>query len=68
MLLYTDGLIERRRESLTDGLDRLLREAAAHRDAGPAELAAAVVHALHDPEHIDDVCLLAARVSPGKIA
>jgi sigma-B regulation protein RsbU (phosphoserine phosphatase) len=68
VLLYTDGLIERRRESLTDGLDRLLREAAAHRDAGPAALAAAIVRALHDPERVDDVCLLTARVRSPTIA
>ncbi len=63
VLLYTDGLVERRSESLTDGLDRLLREAAAPPDDTPAALAAAVVRALHDPEHVDDVCLLAARAA-----
>jgi sigma-B regulation protein RsbU (phosphoserine phosphatase) len=63
VLLYTDGLIERRSESLTDGMDRLLGEASTHRDETPAALAAAVVRALHDPEHIDDVCLLAARIA-----
>ena len=64
VLLYTDGLIERRSESLTDGMDRLLREAATHREDTVAALVAAVVHALRDPEHVDDVCVLAARVSP----
>ena len=63
VLFYTDGLIERRSESLTDGMDRLLREAAKCRELPPATLVAAVVRALHDPEHIDDVCLIAARVA-----
>ena len=63
MLLYTDGLVERRSESLTDGLDRLLREVAGHRDETVARLVPAVVRALHDPQHVDDVCVLAARVA-----
>jgi sigma-B regulation protein RsbU (phosphoserine phosphatase) len=62
VLLYTDGLVERRSESLTDGLDRLLHVVAAHRDDTAATLVGAVVRALHDPAHIDDVCVLAARV------
>jgi phosphoserine phosphatase RsbU/P len=62
VLLYTDGLVERRSESLTDGMDRLLRVAADHRDDPVATLVGAVVRALHDPAHVDDVCLLAARV------
>jgi phosphoserine phosphatase RsbU/P len=62
VLLYTDGLIERRSESLTEGMDRLLRVAEAHRDGSAAELVGAVVRTLHDPAHLDDVCVLAARV------
>jgi PAS domain S-box-containing protein len=62
LLLYTDGLIERRRESLTDGLDRLLGEAGRHRDDAPAALVSGLVRTLRDPEHADDVCVLAARV------
>jgi phosphoserine phosphatase RsbU/P len=62
VLLYTDGLIERRRQSLSDGLDRLLAEVTAQDDQAPAALAPAVVHALHDPGHADDVCLLAMRI------
>jgi len=62
VLLYTDGLVERRSESLTDGMERLLRAVALHREETAAALAAAVVRALHDPAHVDDVCLLAVRV------
>ena len=63
MLLYTDGLVERRSESLTDGMDRLLRTVAGHRDETAEALVAAVGRALHDPAHVDDVCLLAVRVA-----
>jgi PAS domain S-box-containing protein len=63
VLLYTDGLVERRSEPISDGLDRLLAEAAAHRAAGAAGLAGALVRRLRDAEHPDDVCLLAARVA-----
>ena len=49
VLLYTDGLVERRSESLTDGMERLLRAVALHREETAATLAAAVVRALHDP-------------------
>lgn len=62
VLLYTDGLVERRAESLTDGMERLLRVAASHRDESAESFVGAVVRALHDPEHVDDVCVLAARV------
>ena len=62
VVLYTDGLVESRARRLDDGMDRLLREVAKHRDDAPAELASSVVRALHDAEHTDDVCLLAARV------
>ena len=62
VLLYTDGLVERRSESLTDGMERLLGAVALHRQETAAALAAAVVRALHDPAHVDDVCVLAVRV------
>jgi PAS domain S-box-containing protein len=62
LLLYTDGLIERRGESLTAGMDRLLGEAAARRGAATPVLLAGLVRELPDPHHVDDVCLLAARV------
>jgi serine phosphatase RsbU (regulator of sigma subunit) len=63
VLLYTDGLVERRSESLTDGMERLLRTVALHREETAETLVATVVRALHDPAHVDDVCLLAVRVS-----
>jgi serine/threonine-protein kinase RsbW len=60
VLLYTDGLIERRSRSLEEGMGHLLAEAAIHRDCSPARLTDQIVRALRSPEHADDVCLLAA--------
>ena len=53
-MLYTDGLVERRKETIDTGLDRLL--AAIHLAGTPEEL----VEALRDPnaENDDDVCIL----------
>jgi PAS domain S-box-containing protein len=63
VLFYTDGLVERRSESLTEGMERLLRTVTLHREEDAATLAASVVRALHDPAHVDDVCLLAVSVA-----
>lgn len=61
LLLYTDGLIERRAHSLSAGLDRLLEEIVAHREQDVASLVAGVVRALAERDQPDDVCLLGAR-------
>lgn len=61
VLLYTDGLVERRSSNVTDDLERLLRELDAPRDAPVT--AADVVRALEGPEHADDVCALALRLA-----
>ena len=63
VLLYTDGLIERRSHSADEGMDRLCAEAAAHREDPLAKLSATITRALVDEEHRDDICLLAARLS-----
>jgi serine phosphatase RsbU (regulator of sigma subunit) len=64
LLLYTDGLVERRDESIDDGLARLERHAGllarAPLDAGLR----ALVDALRDPAGLDDVTALAVRVPP----
>lgn len=60
VLLYTDGLIERRALPLNNGMDRLLAEVSAHRDEAAPRLAANIVRAFHDAEHTDDTCLLIA--------
>jgi PAS domain S-box-containing protein len=60
LLLYTDGLVERRGESLDAGLARLL--AAAGDSAAPEALTAALL----PPEGgEDDVCILSVRLRPG---
>ena len=53
LVLYTDGLIERRGESIDDGLERLM--AAATRDASPEALALALDDGRQGD---DDVCVL----------
>lgn len=60
VLLYTDGLVERRSVSLDVGLDRLVDGLTRHRGAPPSQLAGDLVRGLHDPEHSDDICLLVA--------
>jgi serine/threonine-protein kinase RsbW len=60
LVLFTDGLVERRTRSIDDGLARLLEEIARRPDAAASELVAALPGALLDPESIDDdVCMLA---------
>ncbi len=60
MLAYTDGLIERRGESLDTGLDRLRAAAVAGEDS-PEALLNAVVSSVADEAVVDDVALLAVR-------
>jgi serine phosphatase RsbU (regulator of sigma subunit)/anti-sigma regulatory factor (Ser/Thr protein kinase) len=62
LLLYTDGLVERRQESIQIGLDRLLDEAARHEDADVDELCNHILSTLIDPERLgDDIALVAMR-------
>ncbi|HYF28263.1 MAG TPA: SpoIIE family protein phosphatase [Baekduia sp.] len=67
IVLYTDGLIERRGESLADGQRRLRERAAALVGLEPADLGARLVRAERtDRPFEDDVALLVARVeAPG---
>jgi PAS domain S-box-containing protein len=58
VLLYTDGLVERRQESIDDGFDRLLEEAEAHRREPAPALAARLLRALIPGEHHDDACVM----------
>ncbi|WP_435127595.1 SpoIIE family protein phosphatase [Actinacidiphila sp. bgisy144] len=73
LLLYTDGLVERRGEDIDASLERLagLRlppaEAPARAGLGSLDaLLARVVHRLAPAEAEDDVALLAARAVPGR--
>lgn len=65
VLLYTDGLVERRRQPIDEGMDRLLEEVRAHRHQAPSTLTASLLRALDHSELRDDVCLLAASVGAG---
>jgi phosphoserine phosphatase RsbU/P len=62
LLLYTDGLIERRAQLIDEGMDRLATAVAARRDDPGSTLASALLHELRDPDHPDDMCVLLAGV------
>jgi PAS domain S-box-containing protein len=62
VVLYTDGVIERRERSIDVGLERLLEEVRAHRDEAPTELASNLLRALEADEHRDDACGLVVRL------
>jgi PAS domain S-box-containing protein len=63
LLLYTDGLIERRARSLDEGLERLCAAAREHAAAPAGALAGALVRTQREGVAADDVCLLAARIA-----
>jgi anti-sigma regulatory factor (Ser/Thr protein kinase)/putative methionine-R-sulfoxide reductase with GAF domain len=68
LMFYTDGLVERRREPLTDGINRLLRVV---RDAGSAEDACGrAMSGLVPPEGPDDdvaVVAIQTALIPGEL-
>jgi serine phosphatase RsbU (regulator of sigma subunit) len=62
LLLYTDGLVERRDESLQVGLDRLLDVAAGHEGADVDALCDRILAALIESDHVaDDIALVVMR-------
>jgi serine phosphatase RsbU (regulator of sigma subunit)/anti-sigma regulatory factor (Ser/Thr protein kinase) len=64
VLLYTDGLIERRGHSIDEGLDAL-RDAVASAPKDPDRLLEHILaHVVGSGERRDDIALLAARVLP----
>jgi serine/threonine-protein kinase RsbW len=66
LLLYTDGLIERRDRLLDVGFDVLAREYAHRRDAPLPGLAVGLADTLVGREHADDVCLLVLSLGAGR--
>ncbi|RBY76431.1 histidine kinase [Geodermatophilus sp. TF02-6] len=69
LLLYTDGLVERRGELLDDGLGRVCDAAGRYAAADPARLTARLLaEVLADTDQPDDVALIAARLLPGPLA
>ncbi|TRW77598.1 SpoIIE family protein phosphatase [Mycolicibacterium sp. 018/SC-01/001] len=62
LLLYTDGLVERRRESIDDGITRATNVVGAHRGTALDELADVIMTGLTpDGGYDDDVALLLYR-------
>jgi serine phosphatase RsbU (regulator of sigma subunit) len=62
LLLYTDGLVERREESIQVGLDRLLRVASSHESSDVDELCDHILSSLIESDHVgDDIALVAMR-------
>jgi PAS domain S-box-containing protein len=65
VVLYTDGLVERRRENLSSGLDRLARAAADLTCLGPDALVTALVRRMLDTTAPpDDVAVVSVRLIP----
>ncbi len=64
VLLYTDGLIERRDENIDEGLRRLCETLAVHQALSPEPLVSAIIDSLLDSGQEDDVALLALRLTP----
>ncbi|WP_037672621.1 PP2C family protein-serine/threonine phosphatase [Streptomyces griseus] len=63
LVLYTDGLVERRREDIDTGLARLADSLARHRDEDPERLADAVLLELLPPGGAtDDTALVIVRL------
>jgi serine phosphatase RsbU (regulator of sigma subunit) len=63
LLLYTDGLVERRGESIERSLDRL-RQAVVHGPTEPEELCGELLGSFAAVPVEDDVAIVAARVRP----
>jgi len=64
VLLYTDGLVERRGEHLDTGLCRLTETAGRLADLPLQQLCDTLLQELADGRHEDDVALLAVRAHP----
>ncbi|MGY1781660.1 SpoIIE family protein phosphatase [Geodermatophilus sp. SYSU D01036] len=65
LLLYTDGLVERRREPLDTGLRRVADAAARLSDVEPYRLTRALLAEVLDDDALpDDVAVIAARLVP----
>ncbi|WP_055694158.1 SpoIIE family protein phosphatase [Streptomyces prasinopilosus] len=62
LLLYTDGLVERREESLTDGLERLRRHASAAARRPLESFCDELLARLLTPTDDDDTALVALRL------
>jgi serine phosphatase RsbU (regulator of sigma subunit) len=64
LLLYTDGLVERRDRSIDEGLDRLVALLGGLADRTPDEVCDAVLTGMLVQTPQDDVALVAVRLGP----
>ncbi len=67
LVLYTDGLVERRGATLDDGMERLAEVAGAARSGGVQDLLDAVLDGLVGDGPTDDVAVVAARLTPAAL-
>jgi serine phosphatase RsbU (regulator of sigma subunit) len=63
LVLFTDGLIERRHRTLQDGLTQLCNVIGAGPSA-PALLSRYIVHAMNDGKATDDIAVVSAQLTP----
>lgn len=66
LLFYTDGLVERRSESIDTGIDRLAAHIA-DSSAPVADVADSIIGTLADADHTDDVVLVAVAVEEARL-
>jgi serine phosphatase RsbU (regulator of sigma subunit) len=64
VLLYTDGLVERRDQVFDDGIERLGRALTEERDRPIEEMCDALLHRLIPDGAEDDVALVGVRLLP----
>ncbi|MFI6284742.1 PP2C family protein-serine/threonine phosphatase [Streptomyces sp. NPDC051018] len=62
LLLYTDGVVERRGEAITEGIARLGRGLAANAGRSPEETLERLTAVYTRSAHDDDACLLAVHI------
>ncbi|MFB8394762.1 PP2C family protein-serine/threonine phosphatase [Streptomyces yangpuensis] len=62
LLLYTDGMVERRGEDIADGVDTLRKALARCDGLGPQDALDRILEACASDEHDDDTCLVALGV------
>jgi PAS domain S-box-containing protein len=64
VVLYTDGLVERRSQPLDDGMERLRATVGRHGSGSVSTLLEQVIRVVPDVDHGDDICALVARLAP----
>ena len=67
LVLYTDGLIERRKRALDEGMDDLLVALVAHRSLPIEEMADTLLDRLDPTNRQDDTALMVLRI-PGRLS